>query len=160
MAVTCRGLLGACAVDLSLGVGLTVVVVGIPILLAMFAVTTGLASVERRLAAVRLGVEISTRNDPMPDTLREWVRRLVATLGTWKAMVYLVTKLFIGAARLHDHAVAAGDRGEHARGAIGLQSAGVYVEVIADAPVSYHPALYAGWDQLLVGLETVVTLSS
>lgn len=37
---------------------------------------------------------------------------------------------------------------------------GVYVGVVTDSPVGIHPALYIGWNNLLVGIETVVTLPS
>ncbi len=148
------------AVGLSLGVGLAVVVVGIPILLAMLALATGLASVERRLATAFLGVEISMRNESMPDSLREWLYRLVGTFGTWKAVVYLVTKLFIGAAASAIVLSVLVTAVSMLAVPLVYDQPGVYVGVVADAPVSYHPALYVGWDRLLVGLETVVTLSA
>lgn len=37
---------------------------------------------------------------------------------------------------------------------------GLYVGVVTDRPVEFHPALYLGWDRLLVGVETVVTLDA
>lgn len=148
------------AVGLSLGVGLAVVVVGIPILLAMLALATGLATVERRMATAFLGIEIPTRNDPMPDSLRGWVRRLVATLGPWKAVVYLVTKLFIGAAAYVVVLSLLVTAVSMLVVPLVYNQPGVYVGVVRDAPVSYHPELYVGWDRLLVGLETVITLSA
>lgn len=148
------------AVGLSLGVGLAVVVVGVPLLVGMLGLATGLASVERWLATVLLGIEVPTRDRESPDSVRGWLRRLVVSLGPWKAVVYLVTKLFVGVAA-YTVVMSLSVTGVSMLAVpLVYNQPGVYVGVVSDAPVRYHPALSVGWDRLLVGLDGVVTLSA
>lgn len=152
-------------VGLSLGVGLFITVIGVPILLAVLAMATGLASVERQLAVFLLGIDIEPPGDS-PFSLAddrsfvERVKALVASTGTWKAVVYLVSKFFLGLASFflittllvtavtlllvplfYDHPL-------------------VSVGFVLDGPTTIHPALAYGWDGLFVGLETAIELTS
>jgi len=88
------------SVGLSLGVGLAITVIGIPILLAVLAISTGLATVEREIAAILLGVEVDSPGSALTGdgSVLERAKRLVTDAGTWKAVVYLGTKLFVGVA--------------------------------------------------------------
>lgn len=148
------------SVGLSLGVGLAIAVVGIPILLAVLAVSTGLATVERVLATMLLGVEIETTDTPTPDSLVERAKRLVTDVGTWKALAYLASKFVIGIVTF----VVVTTLLVTATSLLAIpfvyDQPGVYVGIITDAPVRLHPSLYVVWNQLLVGVETVVHVGS
>ncbi len=148
------------AVGFSLGIAFAIVAVGVPILLATLAVATGLATVERRLATFLLGVDIPTRETATPESLAGRVKSLVTDLGTWKAVVYLGTKLFIGALAFEIVMSLLVTAVSLLMVPFVYDQPGVYVGVVTNAPVTLHPALYFGWDDLLVGVETVIPLSA
>ncbi|NHN59681.1 MULTISPECIES: sensor domain-containing protein [Halorussus] len=155
------------SVGLSLGVALAVVVVGIPILLAVLAIATGIASVERELATLLLGVDIETPPDDEPwsvptsaGSVLERARSLVTDLETWKALVYLGTKLFLGIASFVVVTTMLVTAVSLLAVPLVYDQPGVYVGVVTDAPLRLHPSLYVVWHDLLVGVETVVHVGS
>jgi hypothetical protein len=84
----------------SLGVGLFITVVGIPILIATLAGATVLAGFEAYLAKHLLGVEA-----PSPELVREFdagdsmvdsAKRLVTAPSTWRSVALLLTKFVFG----------------------------------------------------------------
>lgn len=83
-------------VGLSLGFGLSVVLVGVPILVATLAVALVLADVERRLAALLLGVEFEGSPYPDGDSGTELLRGLVVNKYTWTGLAYLFSKFLLG----------------------------------------------------------------
>lgn len=153
------------AVGLSLGVGLAVTVVGIPILLTVLAVATGLGTVERKLTTLLLGVDIEPPDeshlrlaDERPVTER--VRSFVTAAETWKAVCYLASKLVFGV-------VSFGLIMSLLVTAVSLLAVpfvynqpNVYVGLSMPEPATLHPTLSYGWDTLAVGIESVVRLSS
>lgn len=148
------------SVGLSLGVGLAIAVVGIPILLVVLAVSTGLATVERELATLLLGVDIETAERSPPDSLVERVERLATDAGTWKAVVYLGSKFVIGLVSFVTVTTLLVTATSLLVVPFVYQQPGVYVGVVTDAPIELHPSLYVAWNQLLVGVETVVHVGS
>lgn len=82
----------------SLGFGLIVTFLGIPILLGMLAATWGMAALERQLANHLLAAEI----EPMPlmpgqgERLWSRIKTLVSTAATWKSLVYLFLDFPLG----------------------------------------------------------------
>lgn len=83
-------------VALSLGVGLAVILVGIPILLATLGVVLVLADVERRLASIFLDVEFDGSPYPEGDSGLDVARDLVVSKQTWGGLAYLFSKFFLG----------------------------------------------------------------
>lgn len=148
------------SVGLSLGVGLAITVVGVPILLAVLAVSTGLATVERELATLLLGVEIPTATGETPDSLVGRAKRLVSDAGTWKAVVYLGSKFVIGLVSFVVVTTLLVTATSLLVVPFVYDQPGVYVGVVTDAPMQFHPSLYVAWNQLLVGIETVVHVGS
>lgn len=148
------------AVGISLGVALAVVLVGVPILLGVLAVATRLAAVERWLARWLLGVEVPTRDGPEHDSLVDRTRALVTDLGTWTAVVFLGTKLFVGVVAVEILLAMLVTAVSMLAVPFVYDQPGVYVGVVTDAPVSLHPAIYVGWDEMLVGVEAIVELSA
>ncbi|WP_134670076.1 sensor domain-containing protein [Halorussus marinus] len=148
------------SIGLSLGVGLAITVIGIPILLAVLAVSTGLAAVERELATLLLGVHIETASGPTPESLIERAKRLVIDVGTWKALVYLGSKFVIGVVSFVVVTTLLVTATSLLAVPFVYQQPGVYVGVVTDAPIEFHPSLYVAWRQILVGVETVVSVGS
>jgi len=150
------------SVGLSLGVGLAITVIGIPILLAVLAISTGLATVEREIAAVLLGVEVDSPGSVLTDdgSLLERAKRLVTDAGTWKAVVYLGTKLFVGVVSFVVVTTLLVTAVSMLAVPFVYDQPGVYVGIVTDAPLRLHPSLYVAWRNLLVGIETVVHVGS
>lgn len=147
------------SVGVPLGLALTFVVVGVPLLALVVAVSLGLAGLERRLTQLLLGVEFASRPDLDGDFLAR-LRALATDRGTWGALVYLPARFLFGLVSfvLVMNTLVTG---------VALlfvpfyyDQPGLYVGVVTDRPVELHPALYVGWDRLLVGIETVVTLDA
>ena len=89
-------------VGLSLGVGLTLIWIGLPILALVFAGSWGMAALERQLAIHLLGAVVppmSPRAPAIPAAPRGFWRTVGDFLGnpvTWKGMGYLLIKLPLG----------------------------------------------------------------
>lgn len=88
------------AVGLSLGVGLTIIWVGLPILALVFAAGWGAAKLERQMAIHLLGASVSPMSAPAApglgvlDRLKAWLANPV----TWKGMAFLAIKFPLGLA--------------------------------------------------------------
>lgn len=85
-------------VTFSLGIGLAVVVIGIPILGAAIALTLAFLALERLLASLLLDVEFEESMRPDVDSLEEFLRSILFVRRTWLGMIYLPSKLFVGIA--------------------------------------------------------------
>ena len=87
------------SVGLTLGLGLTLIWIGFPILAVVFAASWGMTSVERQLAIHLLGAEVPPMSPAQPPAHRGLLHRVLDFLGnpvTWKGMGYLVLKLPLG----------------------------------------------------------------
>ena len=82
---------------LSLGFGLIITLVGVPILVGLLAACHVLAAAERRLAIGLLGVEISPLSRKEPKA-RLWdkLKALLSDPVTWKGLLYLFVKFPLG----------------------------------------------------------------
>ncbi|WP_277556184.1 sensor domain-containing protein [Halobaculum limi] len=83
---------------LALGVGLSVVAVGVPLLLATLVFVTGLTRVEVLLANTLLSRQVTARAVPLtaPDGITEYAKELVLDTGTYVSLVFLLSKLAVG----------------------------------------------------------------
>jgi hypothetical protein len=87
------------AVGLSVGAGLTLIWIGIPILAVVFAGSWGLAALERQMAIHALGAEVPPMTPPAStETRTVWqqVKAFFANPVTWKGMAFLALKLPLG----------------------------------------------------------------
>lgn len=87
------------AVGLTLGFGLTIIWVGLPILALVFAGSWGMSALERRLAIGLLGADVPPMAPaPSAQTLGFWqrLRTFLSNPVTWKGMGYLLIKLPLG----------------------------------------------------------------
>lgn len=153
------------AVGLSVGLGLVITVVGVPILLTILAIATGLGSLERKLAVKLLGVDIDPPgNSPLAladeRPLQDRLKALVVGMDTWKAVVYLASKFVFGlvAFVLITSLLVT---------AVSLllvptvyDRPNVYVGFVVDEPMEVHPSLAYAWNDLLVGVRAAFELTS
>jgi hypothetical protein len=147
------------AVGVSLGAALALVVVGIPLLAAVFAVCLGLAGVERWLAGLLLGVELPAA-ELEGESTRERLASLLTDLDTWTAVVYLPTKLLFGVVSFTLVTSLLTTGAALLFVPFYYDRPGLYVGLVTDRPVELAPALHVGWNRLLVGFEAVVEIGS
>ncbi len=83
---------------LSLGLGLTIIWIGLPILAAVFLASFGLSLFERQLAIHLLGAEVPPMSSAEPSPAAFWprVKAFLANPATWKGMGYLAIKFPLG----------------------------------------------------------------
>lgn len=84
---------------LALGVGLTIIWIGLLVLAVVFAGSWGLAALERRLAIHLLGAEVPPMLPPVrtePATPWQALKGFFSNPVTWKGMAYLLAKLPLG----------------------------------------------------------------
>jgi hypothetical protein len=86
-------------VGLSVGLGLTIVWIGLPILALVFAGSWGLAALERQFAIVALGAEVPPMAPPPAAQVQGFWKRVGAFFSnpvTWKGMAFLLVKFPLG----------------------------------------------------------------
>lgn len=83
---------------LSVGLGLAIVWIGLPILAAVFLGSFGLSLFERQLAIRLLGADVPPMSSVMPPPAGFWarVKAFLANPATWKGMGYLAIKFPLG----------------------------------------------------------------
>jgi hypothetical protein len=148
------------AVGFGVGVSLAFVVVGIPLLVAVLAVALGLASVERKLATLLLGVSVTPPSTPESDSLVERAKRLVVGLRTWKAVAYLASKLVFGVVSFTVITSLLVTAVTLLAVPFVYDRPGVYVGLLASEPAVFRPEMLLGWDGALVGVRAAFSLSS
>lgn len=146
------------SIGFSAGVGLLIVVVGIPILALLVGVALGIGSVERRATALFLDVELGGRPSASGETLRERVWSLGTDLRTWLALVYLPAKFVLGTVALVVFFQALVTGGAFLFVPFYYEDPSLYVGVVRNRPVELHPVLHFGWNRLLVTFEPVITI--
>ena len=148
------------SVGLSLGVGLLIVAVGVPILALVVWVALGIGSLERRLTAFLLDAELSGRPSIDAETLRGAVWGLATDGKTWRTLLYLPVKFGFGVVALLVvmHGIVTG--GALLFVPFHYADPALYVGLVRDRPVEFHPVLHLGWNRLLVSVETVITLDA
>lgn len=144
------------AVPVSLA--LSVVVVGIPLLALSVVIGLGLASVERRLAVGFLDAEIPARTTLAGETVRERATSLATDRSTWTALLYLPTKALVVLVAAVVALTTFSTGVAMLFVPLSYRQAGLYVGLPTGRPVELHPALHFGWNNLLVGFETVVSV--
>jgi hypothetical protein len=147
-------------VGVSLGVGLSAILVGLPLLAAVVAAALVVAGFERRLTGWLLDVDVPDGSELTGEGRRERLRSLVTEPGTYAPLLYVPLKFAVGTVAfvVLMNALVTG---------VALLSVplhygepGLYVGLPTDRPVELHPALHFGWNRLLVGVEAVVTIDA
>jgi hypothetical protein len=158
-------------VGLSLGVGLSVIVVGLGLLLATLVLVVALATVERYLAALLLGVDLDPLNwavladgdsgdstDPSGPTER--LKRLLLDRALWAGLVFLLSKLFVGVAAFTLVVSLLVPAAVLVATPFYYRTPGVRVGLFVPNGISRELSLYVPWNELLVGVSFVVRLTS
>jgi hypothetical protein len=85
-------------IGLALGAGLSVILIGIPILLFVLGMSAIAVEFERKLANILLGTEISSPQitSPSNTSLLTRARRLIANRAYFKGIAYLLLKFPLG----------------------------------------------------------------
>lgn len=83
---------------LALGLGLSVVLAGVPLLVGTLGLVTGIVRVETVLADTLLSVEVDSRPVALDlsDGVVEYTKGIVFDGGTYVGLAFLLTKLFVG----------------------------------------------------------------
>lgn len=150
------------AVGLGVSAGFTVLLVGIPMFLSMLVLCIGLAVVERKLTAGLLGVDISPPEWSVVEN-RGVVGRLtglLTDLDTWKALLYLGSKFVFGLASLVVTMTLLATSWALIATPLYYSRPGVRVGLLLAEPLRYPLSLSLPWQNLLVGVEYVVNLTS
>lgn len=80
----------------SVATPLAIFLIGLPIAVLVVSVATHFAAIERALADSLLTVDVPAADHPEPDGIGEWLKGMLLDLGTWKGIVYLFSKFFVG----------------------------------------------------------------
>lgn len=145
-------------IGLSLGVGLSVLGVGLIILALTFGLGLTLGSLERRLNNWLLGTDLGSRTELGGDGLRERAKSLFLDVRSWTPLLYLPVKFawgLIGFVWLFTTGTTA-----FAMLSVPLyyDRPGVYVGIVSDRAPEIHQTIQLGWNYMLVGFEAAFTL--
>lgn len=141
------------------GIGLAVVIIGVPIILLVLVGVTGMATFERTLISVLLGIHISPSSEIDADGVWTRLTQLVADRRTWMAVVYLLSVFVFGS-------FVFGVLASLTATAWSFFSAPLYYQdspVVAYSPIPQDKVtleILFGWDTLLIGLTTTFQLGS
>lgn len=146
------------SVGISLGVGLAIIVVGIPLLVSVLAVSHGLASFERLQARHLLGVEMHHPEVRFLEETGLWdrVKGLFVDGMTVRVVVFLASKLLVGIAAFTMIVTGFVTSGVFMGTPLYYDRPGVAIGFFPGEPIRLAPEIYVPWDDLLVGVETVI----
>ncbi|MCO8243077.1 MULTISPECIES: sensor domain-containing protein [unclassified Haladaptatus] len=141
------------------GIGLTIVLVGIPILMLSLALAVTLAGLERTLVGSLLGVEIPLSPTESHDGLWNRAKHLVTDTRTWRSVAYLLSEFVYGTVVFSVLWWLVATAGSF------LLAPFYYTRspVAVFSPIPTRPFtldILFGWDNLLVGLTTTFELGS
>jgi len=152
----------ALSIGLSLSLATIVLVVGVPLTAFVLVCAVGVAKFESVLTSALLGVDIDT-----PD--RAWLRdeglltrakSLFLSVNTWKAVLYLASKFVVGLLSFVLLLTLFVTSGTLMAVPLFYDQPGVHVGLVMQGPIRLTPSLYVPWDSLLIGVETVFTVTS
>lgn len=152
----------ALSIGLSLSLATIIVVVGVPLTAAVLICAVGVARFEGIMTSVLLGVDIDTPNHAWlrKEGLTKRAAGLFLSVNTWKAVLYLASKLVVGVVSFVLLVTLFVTSGTMMAVPLFYDQPGVHVGLITHGPIQLTPSLYVPWDSLLIGVETVVTITS
>jgi hypothetical protein len=147
---------------LSVGLGLSVILVGVPILAATLAFVLAAAAVERVLARHLLGVAVPSPDFAATDEtgLRDRTVAFLTDTAVWGALVFVVSKLLVGVAAFTSLVVVFSFGLSLLATPLYYDQPGVSVGLVLSESVERELSLVVPWEQFEVGLSFVVRITS
>ncbi|ELY54593.1 hypothetical protein C491_18364 [Natronococcus amylolyticus DSM 10524] len=145
-------------VGLSVGISLTILVVGLPMLAIVLGVTLLAAQFERWLVTLLLPVEIDSSRRLEGDRRRDQALDLLTDLRTWTPFVYLPSVFVLGLVSFVVLTTGLSTALAMLLVPLYYDQPGLYVGVVTDRAPEFHQTVYLAWNQLLVGFEAVLTV--
>lgn len=142
------------------GLGLSVVLIGVPILLLTLIMVSGLASIERTLARVLLQIDIPISHLETDQTIWERSKALVTDRQVWGGTVYLLSEFVAGIAVFSLLSSLVLTAGSLILTPLYYQSAPTSIYLGSTPVIQFTPDILFGWDNLLVGLQTTVIIDT
>lgn len=149
-------------VGVSVGLGLSVLLVGIPLLVVTVGFVYLAASVERVLARMLLGADVRQPAWKVTQAtgFRDRSVALVTDPAVWGSLVFVLSKLFIGTAAFTLLVVFGTVVGSLIATPLYYDTPGVTVGLHLPAPIRQELSVIVPWEQFEVGLSVVVRLTS
>jgi hypothetical protein len=150
------------SVGLSLSVGLSILLIGVPLFLAVLLLTMALVTAERWLANVLLGVDVDAPDWRVADRDGpvDGAKLLVLDPAVWLGLLFLATKLLVGVAAFTLLMMLLVPTLALVATPLYFDTPGVQVGVFLPTDVTRELSLYVPWNELLVGVSFVVRFTS
>ncbi len=145
-------------IGLSLGIGLTVILVGFIVLALTFGLGLTLGSLERRLNNWLLGTDLGAKTELAGDGLRDRGKALLLDVRSWTPLLYLPVKFALGLIGFVWLFTASTTAIAMVTVPLYYDRPGVYVGIVSDRAPEIHQTIQLGWNYMLVGFEAAFTL--
>lgn len=142
------------------GIGLSIILVGVPIIILTLILISGAASLERFLARVLLHVDIPVSSLETDQTTWKQIKRLVTDRQTWTATFYLLSMFFISVVVFALLSSALLTAGSLLLTPFYYAYAPTSIYIGPTPVVQFTPELLFGWNNLLIGLQTTVRIEA
>ena len=142
------------------GTGLSVALIGVPILLLTLIMVSGLASIERFLARVLLQIDIPVSHLETDQTIWERIKALVTDRQVWGGTIYLLSEFVAGIAVFSFVSSLILTAGSLMLTPLYYQSAPTSIYLGPTPVIQFAPNILFGWNNLLVGLQTTVVIDT
>lgn len=149
-------------VGLSLGVGLSVLLIGFPILAATLGGVVLIAAGERALARRLLGADIPRPSWGLSETsrLRDQVLAVLTNPVLWGSLIFVLSKLVVGVAAFTVIVTVFSVGLSLLAAPLYYDTPGTSVGVFLPEPIQRELSLVVPWEQFEVGISFIVRLTS
>jgi hypothetical protein len=149
-------------VGISLGIGLSVLVVGVPILAATLGGVVVVSIGERALARTLLGAEIAAPSWKVREAsgVTDGAVAVVTDLAVWGAVVFVLSKLVVGVAGFTLLTVVLSVGGSLLATPLYYDTPGASVGLVLPEPIRRELSLVVPWEEFEVGVSFIVRLTS
>lgn len=149
-------------VGLSVGLGLSVLVVGLPVVAATLGGVAVVAAGERLLAHHLLGADVTDQEWQVTQVTGPWDRTVafLTDVAVWGALVFVLSKLLVGVAAFTLLTVVFTVSLSLLAAPLYYDAPGVSAGVSLPEPTTRELSVVVPWEQFEVGLSFVVRLTS
>lgn len=145
------------AIGFTLGLGLSIFLIGIPLIALMIGFALVLASLERRLTNRLLATRATGHRPSFEGRLWRELRSIALDRETWSAVLYLPMKFALGLVSFVLVFTVVPTAIALLSVPLYYDQPGLYVGIVTERAPEIHHTIYLGWNYLLVGIEAVVT---